>query len=75
MGNARKLGRLFKYLNEYQKLLNALDSDAPAWKQSLEVFNRFTMGMYWYARLCHCVDAAEYHDIIYYYCIRYGQVL
>lgn len=48
MGSARKLGRLFKTLNEYQKLLNALDSDSPAYKQALEVFNKFMMGWYWF---------------------------
>ena len=48
ISNARKLARIFKYFNEYQKLLLSLDSSDPISKQSLEVFNKFTMGWYWF---------------------------
>jgi hypothetical protein len=47
MRNARKLFRLFKSINEYQKLLEIFVSKGPTFNKVFEGLNRLFFLLYW----------------------------
>lgn len=48
MRNARKLFRLFKTMNEYQKLVEILVKKGNTFDKALNALNRIFFGLYWY---------------------------
>lgn len=51
MRNARKLFRLFKTINEYQKLVEILTKKGNSFDKALNALNRIFFGLYWYVLL------------------------